>query len=167
MEWISIAGLMKKEIKLPVKEGDPAPVFEARTSSGEAIRLADLKGKEVVLYFYPKDNTPGCNKEACSFRDAYAEFKKKGALVFGVSPDPAKSHDKFTQKFNLPFPLLVDDEKKIINAYGVWGEKMFMGRKYMGVYRVTFLIGKDGKIKKIWPDVKPEDHANEVLATLS
>jgi len=119
-----------------------------------------------VLYFYPKDDTPGCTKEACSFRDSYGEFKKKGAVVFGVSPDPAKAHDKFTNKFDLPFPLLLDEEKKIINAYGVWGEKTFMGRKYMGVYRVTFLIGKDGRIKKIWPDVKPEDHANEVLAAI-
>jgi peroxiredoxin Q/BCP len=158
---------MKKEIQLPVKEGDPAPPFEARTTSGETVRLADLKGKDVVLYFYPKDDTPGCTKEACSFRDAYCEFKKKGALVFGVSPDPAKAHDKFTQKYKLPFPLLLDEEKKIIIAYGVWGQKTFMGRKYMGVYRVTFLIGKDGRIKKIWPDVKPEDHANEVLAAIS
>ena len=158
---------MKKEIKLPVHEGDPAPAFEAKPTSGETIRLADLKGKDVVLYFYPKDDTPGCTKEACSFRDAYGEFKNKGAVVLGVSPDPAKAHDKFTQKFNLPFPLLLDEEKKIINAYGVWGQKSFMGRKYMGVYRVTFLIGKDGRIKKIWPDVKPEDHANEVLAALA
>ena len=157
---------MKKEIKLPVQEGDPAPAFETKTTSGETIRLADLKGKDVVLYFYPKDDTPGCTKEACSFRDAYSEFKNKGAIVLGVSPDPAKAHDKFTQKFNLPFPLLLDEEKKIISAYGVWGQKSFMGRKYMGVYRVTFLIGKDGRIKKIWPDVKPEDHANEVLAAL-
>ena len=158
---------MKKEIVLPVKEGDPAPAFEAKTISGETIRLADLKGKDVVLYFYPKDDTPGCTKEACSFRDAYSEFKSKGAVVLGVSPDPAKAHDKFTKKFNLPFPLLLDEEKKIINAYGVWGQKTFMGRKYMGVYRVTFLIGKDGRIKKIWPDVKPEDHANEVLAAIT
>jgi thioredoxin-dependent peroxiredoxin len=157
---------MKKELKLPVAEGDVAPTFEAKTTSGDTIRLADLKGKDVVLYFYPKDDTPGCTKEACSFRDAYADFKKKGALVFGVSPDPGKAHDKFTKKFNLPFPLLLDEEKKIINAYGVWGQKTFWGRKYMGVYRVTFLIGKDGRIKKIWPDVKPEDHANEVLAAL-
>lgn len=148
-------------------EGDAAPEFEAKTTSDETIRLADLNGKDVVLYFYPKDDTPGCTKEACSFRDAYGEFRKRGAVVFGVSPDPAKAHDKFTKKFSLPFPLLLDEEKKIINAYGVWGEKMFMGRKYMGVYRVTFLIGKDGRIKKIWPDVKPEDHANQVLAAIN
>jgi peroxiredoxin Q/BCP len=157
---------MKKEVKLNLKEGDMAPVFEAQTFSGETIRLADLRGKEVILYLYPKDDTPGCTKEACGFRDWHQEFEKKGAVVLGVSPDPAKSHKKFTEKFNLPFSLLVDDEKKIINAYGVWGEKTFMGRKYMGVYRVTFLIGKDGRIKKIWPDVKPEGHASELLDAL-
>lgn len=158
---------MKKEIKIALNEGDPAPPFEAKTASGETIRLADLAGKDVVLYFYPKDDTSGCTKEACAFRDAYAEFQKRGAVVLGVSPDPAKAHEKFTRKYSLPFPLLIDDEKKIINAYGVWGEKSFMGRKYMGVYRVTFLIGKDGRIKKIWPTVKPEAHADEVLAALT
>lgn len=157
---------MKKEIKLPVGEGDLAPDFQAQTSAGDNVRLADLKGKEVVLYFYPRDDTPGCTKEACGFRDGFAAFKKKGALIFGVSPDSAKAHEKFINKFTLPFPLLVDAEKKIINAYGVWGEKTFMGRKYMGVYRVTFLIGKDGRIKKIWPEVKPDQHAAEVLAAL-
>jgi len=157
---------MKKQIELPVKEGDVAPLFEAQTASGETIRLGDLKGRHVVLYFYPKDNTPGCNREACGFRDSFAEFQKRGAVVLGVSPDPAKAHVKFTDKFNLPFPLLVDDAKKIINAYGVWGEKSFMGRKYMGVYRVTFLIGKDGRIRKIWPEVKPNEHAAEVLETI-
>lgn len=157
---------MKKEIKLPVSEGDSAPAFEARTASGDIIRLSDLKGREVVLYFYPKDDTPGCTKEACGFRDQFAAFEKKGAVVLGVSPDPARAHEKFTKKFSLPFPLLLDEEKKIINAYGVWGEKTFMGRKYMGVYRVTFLIGKDGRIKRIWPDVKPDEHAAEVLAAI-
>jgi peroxiredoxin Q/BCP len=158
---------MKKELTLPVKEGEAAPPFEARTAGGELIRLADLKGKEVVLYFYPRDDTPGCTKEACSFRDSYQDFQRAGAVVLGVSPDPAKTHNKFTEKYKLPFPLLLDEEKKIINAYGVWGEKKFMGRKYMGVYRVTFLIGKDGRIKRIWPEVKPEDHASEVLAAIN
>lgn len=157
---------MKKEIKLPVQEGDPAPPFDTLTSTGQTVQLSGLKGKEVILYFYPRDDTPGCTKEACGFRDSFAAFEKKGALIFGVSPDPAKAHDKFIKKFNLPFPLLLDPENKIINAYGVWGEKSFMGRKYMGVFRVTFLIGKDGRIKKIWPDVKPEQHAAEVLAAL-
>jgi peroxiredoxin Q/BCP len=158
---------MKKEIILPVKEGDPAPAFEAQTASGQTIRLADLRGQEVILYFYPKDNTPGCTKQACSFRDHYTQFTQRGAIVLGVSPDPAKSHLKFIEKFELPFPLLIDDQKKIINAYGVWGEKKFMGRTYLGVYRVTFLIGKDGRIKKIWPDVTPAEHAKEVLTALS
>ena len=130
------------------------------------ISLADHRGQNVILYFYPKDNTPGCTKEACAFRDEFAEFKKKGAAVFGVSPDPVKSHDKFVEKFKLPFTLLADVDKKIVEAYGVWGEKSFMGRKYLGVHRVTFLIGPDGRIKKIWPQVKPEEHAAEVRAAL-
>jgi peroxiredoxin Q/BCP len=158
---------MKKEIKLALKEGDMAPDFEAQTASGETIRLRDLKGKDVILYFYPRDDTPGCTKEACGFRDNFDEFKKRGAVILGVSPDPAKAHQKFTDKFKLPFPLLIDDQKKIIDAYGVWGEKTFMGRKYMGVYRVTFLIGKDSRIQKIWPDVKPDQHAAETLAELT
>ena len=157
---------MKKEVKLNLKEGDAAPQFEAETFSGETIRLKDLLGRYVILYFYPKDDTPGCTKEACGFRDWFDEFKKKRAVILGVSPDPLKNHKKFSEKFNLPFPLLIDDQRKIIDAYGVWGEKSFMGRKYMGVYRVTFLIGKDGRIKKIWPEVKPEGHASELLAEL-
>ncbi len=157
---------MTKEIELKLKEGDVAPDFSAATSGGGNFSLADAKGKNVVLYFYPKDDTPGCTKEACAFRDSFAEFKKRGAIVLGVSPDPVKSHDKFVEKFKLPFPLLADDEKKIVQAYGVWGEKSFMGRKYFGTFRVTFLIGPTGKIKKIWPKVKPEEHAAEVLAAL-
>ena len=109
---------------------------------------------------------PGCTKEACAFRDGFAAFKKKGAIILGVSPDSVKKHDKFVEKFKLPFTLLADEDKTIVNAYGVWGEKSFMGRKYMGVYRVTFLIGGDGRIKKIWPSVKPDEHADEVLAAL-
>ncbi len=157
---------MAKAIELKLKEGDPAPEFSAVTAGGGKISLADYQGKNVILYFYPKDDTPGCTKEACAFRDGFAEFKKKGALVFGVSPDPVKSHDKFVTKFKLPFTLLSDADKQIASAYGVWGEKTFMGRKYLGVYRVTFLIGPDGRIKKIWPSVKPEEHAAEVLAAL-
>jgi len=157
---------MPKELILKLKEGDPAPAFQADTNGGGHLSLAELKGKHIVLYFYPKDDTPGCTKEACAFRDAYSEFKKKGAVVLGVSPDPVKSHDKFTEKFKLPFPLLADPDKKIVQDYGVWGEKFFMGRKYMGTHRVTFLIGPNGKIKKIWPKVKPEEHADEVLAAL-
>jgi peroxiredoxin Q/BCP len=157
---------MAKEIELKLKEGDKAPDFSAETSGGGRASLSELKGKQIVLYFYPRDDTPGCTKEACAFRDAYSDFKKRGAVVLGVSTDPIKSHDKFTEKFKLPFPLLADPEKKIVEAYGVWGEKSFMGRKYMGTNRVTFLIGSDGRIKKIWPKVKPEEHADEVLAAL-
>jgi peroxiredoxin Q/BCP len=157
---------MAKEIELKLKVGDPAPEFSAATNSGGMVSLADLRGKNVVLYFYPKDDTPGCTKEACAFRDHFAEFKKAGAVVLGVSTDPVKSHDKFAAKFKLPFTLLADEDKKIVQAYGVWGEKTFMGRKYQGIYRVTFLIGPDGRIKKIWPQVKPDEHAEEVLAAL-
>ena len=157
---------MGKAIELKLKEGDPAPAFSAGSSGGGEISLTDLKGRNVVLYFYPRDDTPGCTKEACAFRDQFAEFRKKGAVVLGVSPDSVKSHDKFVKKFELPFALLADDEKKIVQDYGVWGEKSFMGRKYMGTHRVTFLIGPDGRIKKIWPTVKPEEHAAEVLAAL-
>jgi peroxiredoxin Q/BCP len=157
---------MSKVIKSKLKEGEKAPAFIAKASGGASISLASLKGKNVILYFYPKDNTPGCTKEACAFRDHFAEFKKKGAAVLGVSVDPVKSHDKFIEKFKLPFTLLADEDKGIVRAYGVWGEKVFMGRKYLGTHRVTFLIGPDGRIKKIWPKVKPEEHAAEVLAAL-
>jgi peroxiredoxin Q/BCP len=157
---------MAKEPTLKLKVGDKAPAFSAATNGGGTVSLADFKGKPVILYFYPKDDTPGCTKEACAFRDAYADFKKKGAVVLGVSVDPVKAHDKFVEKFKLPFPLLADVDKQIVEAYGVWGEKQFMGRKYLGTHRVTFLIGADGKIKQIWPTVKPEEHAEEVLAAL-
>jgi thioredoxin-dependent peroxiredoxin len=157
---------MAKELNLKLKEGDPAPDFSAATSGGGKVSLADFKGKNVILYFYPKDDTPGCTKEACAFRDRLAEFRKRGVVVLGVSTDSVKSHDKFVEKFKLPFPLLADEDKKIVEAYGVWGEKSFMGRKYMGTHRVTFLIGGDGRIKKIWPQVKPDEHADEVLAAL-
>lgn len=157
---------MATDFKLQLTEGDPAPQFSVLTNGGETVSLADYLGKHVVLYFYPRDDTPGCTKEACGFRDQFAAFKKKGAVVLGVSVDPVKSHDKFVEKFKLPFPLLADVDKKIVEAYGVWGQKTFMGRKYLGVHRVTFLIGPNGKIKKIWPKVKPEEHAEEVLAAL-
>lgn len=157
---------MAAELKLKLTEGDVAPPFTVATNGGGTASLADYKGKNVILYFYPKDDTPGCTKEACAFRDHFAAFKKKGAVVLGVSVDPVKAHDKFVEKYKLPFTLLADVDKKIVEAYGVWGQKMFMGRKYLGVHRVTFLIGPDGKIKKIWPKVKPEEHAEEVLAAL-
>jgi peroxiredoxin Q/BCP len=157
---------MAKAPDLKLKEGDKAPAFDVETSGGGRLSLADFQGQNVILYFYPKDDTPGCTKEACAFRDGFADFKKRGAVILGVSPDPVKSHDKFVKKFELPFPLLADTDKKIVEAYGVWGEKVFMGRRYMGTHRVTFLIGPDGRIKKIWPLVKPDEHAAEVLAAL-
>src|SRR5690349_9695084 len=154
---------MATDIELKLKEGDKAPDFSAATNGGGHASLADFKGQNVILYFYPKDDTPGCTKEACAFRDHFAEFRKKGAVVLGVSVDPVKTHGKFVEKYKLPFTLLADEDKKIVQAYGVWGQKSFMGRKYMGTFRVTFLIGPDGRIKKIWPTVKPEEHAEEVL----
>lgn len=157
---------MAAELKLTLTEGDIAPEFTVSTNGGRTVNLADFRGKNVVLYFYPRDDTPGCTKEACGFRDHFTAFKKKGAVVLGVSVDPVKAHDKFVEKYKLPFRLLADVDKKIVEAYGVWGQKTFMGRKYLGVHRVTFLIGPDGKIKKIWPKVKPEEHAEEVLAAL-
>ena len=158
---------MAQTAELKLKEGDLAPDFTANTSGGGQISLAALKGRHVVLYFYPKDDTPGCTKEACGFRDQFRAFEEKGAVVLGVSTDSVEKHDKFTSKFKLPFPLLADPDKKIVEAYGVWGEKKFMGRKYLGTHRVTFLIGPDGRIKKIWPKVTPEEHPAEVLAAIS
>ena len=154
------------EFKLKLTEGDVAPEFEAPTNGGGRVSLAEFRGKNVILYFYPKDDTPGCKKEACGFRDRFAEFKKKGAVVLGISIDPVKSHNKFVEKYKLPFTLVADEDKKIVEAYGVWGEKTFMGHKYQGTHRVTFLIGADGRIKKIWPKVKTGEHAEEVLAEL-
>jgi thioredoxin-dependent peroxiredoxin len=157
---------VKKPPQLRLSEGDEAPEFSAAITEGAPVSLASLRGKSVVLYFYPKDATPGCTREACGFRDEFSEFKKKGAVVLGVSTDRVESHTKFATKLKLPFPLLADPEKKIVRAYGVWGEKKFMGRTYLGTRRMTFLIGADGRIKKIWPVVKPDGHAREVLAAL-
>jgi peroxiredoxin Q/BCP len=157
---------MAKPIELALKAGDKAPGFTALTHNGTKLSLADLKGKPVVLYFYPRDDTPGCTKEACGFRDAFSAFKEKGATILGVSTDTLKSHGKFAVKYHLPFELLVDEDKSIVQAYGVWGEKRFMGRKYQGTHRVTFLIGPDGKIKQVWPAVKPDQHAAEVLSAI-
>jgi len=146
-----------------LKEGSTAPAFKTKDANGETVSLKELRGQKVVLYFYPKDDTPGCTKEACSFRDAFSQYKKKGIAVLGVSPDSEASHQKFVTKYKLPFTLLADTDRSIAEAYGVWGEKKFMGRTYMGVHRTTFLIDEKGKIKKIFEKVKPEDHANEVL----
>ena len=146
-----------------LKEGTTAPAFKTTDQNGETVSLKELRGQKVVLYFYPKDDTPGCTKEACSFRDAFSKFKKQDITVLGVSPDKEASHQKFVTKYKLPFTLLADTDHSIADAYGVWGEKKFMGRTYMGVHRTTFLIDEKGKIKKIFEKVKPEDHANEVL----
>jgi len=150
-----------------VKEGTTAPAFKTKDDNGEDVSLKDFKGQKVVLYFYPKDDTPGCTKEACSFRDAYSKFKKQGIKLLGVSPDSEASHQKFITKYKLPFTLLADRDHAIAEAYGVWGEKKFMGRTYMGVLRTTFLIDEKGKIKKVFEKVKPEDHATEVLEAFS
>jgi thioredoxin-dependent peroxiredoxin len=157
---------MGKSIELKLKPGDAAPGFTAATNGGGKVSLSDFKGRQVILYFYPRDNTPGCTKEACAFRDDFGAFTKKGAVVLGVSTDSAASHDMFAGKYRLPFTLLADEDKKISQAYGAWGEKTFLGRRYQGTHRVTFLIGPDGKIKHVWPTVKPAEHAQEVLAAL-
>ncbi len=142
------------------------PDFSLKSDVGESIRLSDYKGKRVVLYFYPKDDTPGCTVEACSFRDGIGEIQKKGAIVLGVSTDSVESHRKFKEKYHLNFPLLSDADKKVVDAYGVWKEKNMYGKKYMGIERTTFIIDEDGKIKKIFPKVKVEGHYDEVLAEL-
>src|SRR2546430_12691248 len=147
--------------------GEPAPDFTLMSDDGRLISPKDFRGKKVVLYFYPKDDTPGCTKEACSFRDSFAKFRKRGIEVFGVSLDSEKSHQKFVKKYDLPFRLLADAERKLSDAYGTYGEKKFMGRTYMGNHRMTFLIDEQGKIKKIFGKVKPEEHAEEVLAAFN
>jgi peroxiredoxin Q/BCP len=137
------------------------------SDSGETVSLAGLRGKPVVLYFYPRDDTPGCTKQACGIRDAYDEFERAGAVVFGVSPDDEASHLKFKQKYDLPFALLADTDHAVANEYGVWGEKSFAGKKYMGVSRSTFVIDADGNVKKVMHNVKPETHAEDVLEALA
>lgn len=153
----------KNGSKNMLKEGTVAPNFSANNANGETVRLKALRGQKVVLYFYPKDDTPGCTKEACSFRDAFADFRKLGIEVLGVSVDSEASHKKFTAKYKLPFTLLADPDHSIADAYEVYGEKKFMGRTYMGVKRITFLIDEKGKIKKVFEKVRPEEHAREVL----
>jgi len=150
-----------------LKQGDPAPAISLDTDSGEHFDLTSLRGKNVVLYFYPKADTPGCTKEACAFRDESPQFAVTNTVIVGVSPDAAKAQAKFKQKFGLPFTLLADTEHKAADDYGVWKEKSMYGKKYMGVDRTTFVIGPDGKIKKIFPKVSVEGHAEEVLAAVS
>jgi peroxiredoxin Q/BCP len=149
-----------------IEEGKPAPDFELPTDGGETIKLSELRGKPVVLYFYPKDDTPGCTTQACGIRDAYGEFEKAGAVVLGVSPDSEKSHGKFKDKYELPFTLLADTDHSVAEQYGVWGQKSFAGKKYMGVNRSTFVIDPDGNVKRVMHDVKPANHADDVLEAL-
>jgi peroxiredoxin Q/BCP len=152
-------------MKLP-QSGDPAPDFEALTDSGESIKLSNFQGKYVVLYFYPRADTPGCTKEACGFRDEYSAYKKRGVVLLGVSPDTVKKQANFKNKFELPFTLIADEEHNISDLYGVWGLKKFMGREYEGVHRTTFLIDKEGVIKQVFEKVKPETHSAEILIAL-
>jgi peroxiredoxin Q/BCP len=149
-----------------VEEGKPAPDFELKSDSGETVKLSDLRGKQVVLYFYPKDDTPGCTTQACGIRDAYSEFEQEGAVVLGVSPDDERSHVEFKQKYELPFALLADVDHSVAEDYGVWVEKSYAGKKYLGVARSTFVIAEDGTIKRAIHDVKPDSHADDVLETL-
>jgi peroxiredoxin Q/BCP len=149
-----------------LKIGDRAPEFSLPSSDGTTVSLKQLRGKKVVLYFYPKDDTPGCTKEACSFRDNLARVRSRGALIFGVSADSLASHAKFIEHYALNFPLLSDEDKTMIKAYGVWKQKAFMGRKYMGIERTTVVIDEKGKIAHIFPKVKVLGHTEEVLATL-
>ncbi|MBX7099031.1 MAG: thioredoxin-dependent thiol peroxidase [Myxococcaceae bacterium] len=151
---------------MSAQEGKKAPAFSLKDQDGKTVKLADFKGKSVVLYFYPKDMTSGCTVEACDFRDDFGALKKKGAVVLGVSPDNEKSHQKFIAKHELPFPLLVDDDHAVAEAYGAWGEKSMYGRKYFGIVRSTFLIGPDGVLQKAWTKVKVAGHSKEVLAAL-
>ncbi len=151
---------------MTLQVGDPAPDFSLPDREGNIVNLTDFRGKRVVLYFYPKDDTPGCTKEACNFRDNYQEFQKRDVVVLGISPDNAKAHQKFTDKFQLPFPLLSDPGGTVGQAYESYGLKKMMGREYMGMMRYTFIIGAEGTIEFIFKKVKPETHAQEVLVAL-
>ncbi|MFL5943509.1 MAG: thioredoxin-dependent thiol peroxidase [Gaiellaceae bacterium] len=150
-----------------VTEGEPAPAFTLTSDAGEPVSLSDFRGQPVVLYFYPKDDTPGCTAQACGIRDAYEEFERAGAVVLGVSPDSVARHVKFKEKYELPFTLLADPEHEVAERYGVWGEKRFAGKKYMGVSRSTFVIAPDGTVAKAMHDVKAATHADDVLAVLA
>jgi peroxiredoxin Q/BCP len=150
-----------------VEEGKPAPDFELASDSGEMVRLSDLRGTPVVLYFYPKDDTPGCTTQACGIRDAWREFERAGARVYGISPDDEASHRRFREKYGLPFPLLADTDHRVAEAYGVWVEKRSYGKTRMGIERSTFVVGPDGNVAKVMRRVKPETHADEVLEALA
>jgi thioredoxin-dependent peroxiredoxin len=150
-----------------VEEGKPAPDFALTSDSGETVKLSELRGKPVVLYFYPKDDTPGCTAQACGIRDDYGQFEERGAVVLGVSPDDESSHVKFKEKYGLPFTLLADPTHEVSEEYGVWKEKNYAGKTYMGVERSTFLIDSKGTVTKVMRRVKPDTHADDVLAALS
>ncbi len=149
---------------MPISAGIPAPDFELLDDSNQTRRLTDFRGQRVVLYFYPKDDTPGCTKEACNFRDDYSAYEQAGITVLGISPDSVESHQKFKAKFQLPFALLADEGHKVCDAYGTWGPKKFMGKEYEGVLRTTFLIGPQGTIVRVFENVRPAEHSAEVLA---
>lgn len=151
---------------MPIGSNVPAPDFDLPDDAGAPRRLADFRGKPLILYFYPADDTPGCTKEACNFRDDYSAYQKAGVTILGVSPDSVKSHAKFKTKYNLPFPLLADEGHKICDAYGVWGPKQMMGRSYEGVLRTTFLIDRRGQIARVFENVRPAEHSTEVLEAL-
>ena len=150
-----------------LKEGSQAPIFDLQDSLGQSHTLADYEGQTIVIYFYPKDDTPGCTKEACSFRDDYASFKDAGVEIIGISPDTVASHLKFSNKYDLPFILLADPDHEVCEAYQVWGKKKSYGREYEGVFRTTFVIGPDGRIKRVFENVKPSEHSQEVLSAVS
>ena len=149
-----------------IDEGKPAPTFTLPTDTGEEVSLDSLRGKPVVLYFYPKDDTPGCTRQACGIRDAWGEFERRGAVVLGVSADSATRHAKFKAKYGLPFTLLADEDHAVAEAYGTWVEKSMLGKKYMGIERSTFVIDADGNVAKVMRRVKPDTHADDVLAAL-
>jgi peroxiredoxin Q/BCP len=152
---------------MPIPQiGTQAPAFKLSDQNGNDVQLSQLKGKHVVLYFYPKDSTSGCTREACDFRDEHSALQAAGAVVLGVSPDDARSHLKFATKYTLPFPLLVDTDHKVAEAYGAWGEKSLYGRKFLGIIRATFLIDPEGKVARVWPKVKVDGHVQEVLQAL-
>jgi thioredoxin-dependent peroxiredoxin len=151
---------------MAIKEGTPAPRFSLPDETGVIRNLSDFAGQTIVLYFYPKDDTPGCTTEACNFRDDYSAYEQAGVTILGVSPDSPKSHTKFKEKFNLPFSLLADEQHELCEQFGVWGPKKFMGREYMGVNRTTFVIGPDRIVKKVFENVKPAEHSVEVLAAV-
>ncbi len=146
-----------------LEAGAIAPIFSAKDQEGKDVKLDEYLGRKVILYFYPKDDTPGCTAEACAFRDNLPKFQKIGVDVLGVSVDDERKHRKFADKFQLPFRLVADTDRKIVESYGVWGLKKFMGREYMGTNRVTYLVDEQGVIEKVWPKVKPAEHAEEVL----